>query len=254
VLSQLTDARRVLLCGDWHGNSQFARKSFAYARKHDCDVIIQLGDFGIWPGLAGEIFREDISAYAGTIPLFFIDGNHEDFSWLNAQPLDADGLRPLARGLTHIPRGFRWTDIAGETWLALGGATSLDRPQRTQGVSWWSEEEITLEQSYAAVAGGHADIMLTHDCPTGTDIPGIYHRQYVPYWDRIELERAWNHRDNLRRIVEEIRPSTLYHGHFHTRYSGKLVADYDCTVIGLADDSSGSVPEASVVVDIVLQN
>lgn len=228
TLKQLEDATKILFLGDSHGDYSFVEKALHTAHNLSADVIIQLGDFGIWPGQSGAAFRTLVSEYSWKydIPVFFIDGNHEDFDWLLAQPLDEDGLRPILPGLVHIPRGFRWTSsVSGETFLALGGATSVDADRRTLGKSFWLQESITDEDVEKTVSGGQADIMLTHDCPVGTSIPGIEHRKYVSYFDHSELERAWDHREKLREAVDVIKPKRLFHGHFHVKYEDQLVYD-----------------------------
>ena len=51
--------------------------------------------------------------------------------------------------------------------LALGGAVSLDRAGRTEGVDWWPQEEITPRQAASVIEAGPAAVMVTHECPAG---------------------------------------------------------------------------------------
>ena len=44
---------------------------------------------------------------------------------------------------------------------------SLDRAVRTEGVDWFPAEEITDAQEAAVIAAGHADVLVSHDCPSG---------------------------------------------------------------------------------------
>lgn len=47
------DPRRIVVAGDWHGNSHCGRGAITYAALRDIHVIVQLGDFGYWtPGTA----------------------------------------------------------------------------------------------------------------------------------------------------------------------------------------------------------
>lgn len=255
TLKQLESARRIAFAGDWHGDAVWAKESLMYANKNDADVMIQLGDFGIWPGAFGKKYRRDVSEHAQKhrIPVFFIDGNHEDFDWLLRQNLDADGLRPVEPGVTHIPRGFRW-ECQGLIFGALGGGTSLDKPRRQEGVSWWSQEAITIQQANTFADEGNLHVMLTHDCPEGTNIPGITHREYVPFWPKKDLDIAWDHREMLRRVVEEVEPLYLFHGHFHVRYQDAVTfnpaSDVITLVAGLADNTSHSLKDSVVIWDV----
>ncbi len=43
------EPRRVLLAGDTHGNGRWVGHLCKLARRHGCEVILQLGDFGFWP-------------------------------------------------------------------------------------------------------------------------------------------------------------------------------------------------------------
>ena len=237
--------KSVALAGDWHGDLGHAKSVIGWAAREGANGVVQLGDFGFWHGAAGKAYLDGVAAAldeAG-IWLVFIDGNHENFERLNALPLDDLGARPVRDHLWHLPRGLRWR-WHGRTWLALGGATSLDRPGRSLGVSWWPEEEITGREVMFTVLDGEADVMLTHDCPEGVDIPGLPPESW---WPREELARANRHRAQLRQVVDAVQPKELWHGHFHSEYTATLRGEfagkaYECTVRGL-DDNTGPFPK-----------
>ncbi len=236
--------RRVLLAGDWHGNIRAAIYAMRYAAEQGCDGVIQLGDFGIWPGLRGQKYLDDLEVLLDALsPMWcmFIDGNHEDFDQL----LDLaphNGLRKVRERLWHIPRGTRWT-WGGQEWLGLGGATSLDRKYRVPGRDWWPQENITLAQAEQVASGGHADVMLTHDCPSGVDIPGL-----STDWDIHALVAANQHRELLREVCDVVQPAYLYHGHFHVSYSAATVfGGQACYVRGLGDDGMELADRVTIV-------
>lgn len=56
---------------------------------------------------------------------------------------------------------------------SLGGATSVDKAQREQGVNWWPDEDITDEQVAEAIAGGSAELMLTHESPARSPVRAV---------------------------------------------------------------------------------
>lgn len=237
----LTDPGRLLLAGDWHGDAAWARRVIRSApvgadgRRR----IIQLGDFGVWPGRTGVRYLDAVAealAQADAVCLF-LDGNHEDFAQLAHCPIRRDGLRGVRPRLFHLPRGTRWT-WHGLRFLALGGATSLDRPWRTPGVDWWPDEELTSADLDRAISGGGCDVMLTHDAPTGVDVPGL---PPVSTWEPTEVERAARHRDLLRKVVDAVQPRWLFHGHFHSRYDAELQTSGGgmVAVTGLANEWTG---------------
>src|SRR5260370_6409064 len=231
---------RVLVAGDWHGNQAWALNVIARVPAllvgEHVRLILQLGDFGIWPDVVGQRYLASIDGALGQVGahLWFIDGNHEDFSELaaidvragmatRAGMVAAAGMagdaRPPGRvmvrpGIFHLPRGHRW-QWHGRTWLACGGGVSLDRAARTEGTDWWPQEEITGEQESALVAGDHADVMVSHDCPSS--VAHTFPRP-PPEWAPADLPRNEAHRARLQRIVEAGRPSHLIHGPLRLAY------------------------------------
>ena len=206
--------RRVLLTGDVHGNTGWMLKHvFPQARRQRCDLILQMGDFGIWPDLDGKRFLEvlDRTAEAKGIPIWFIDGNHEDFEQLYGLPLDAEGRRPVRPHITHLPRGHRWS-WAGRTLLACGGASSVDVMYRTPWRSWWPQEVITSAEVEACIAPGRADVLFSHDINLDVRLQGAFDHQDLPLQVR---NAVYANRLALERIVYAVRPALQVHGHWH---------------------------------------
>lgn len=229
-MSELT---RICVAGDWHGNTAWATSlikvvSNDYLSDQPYPLFLQLGDFGIWPGVGGSNYREKVSkAITKTgSKLFFIDGNHEKHPWLidrakkhTVQSCPEDDILHGAVRCYHdsefywLPRGKRW-DWHGRKWLALGGATSLDRQWRVDGESWWKEEAITPEQVQFVIDGGHADVMVTHECP---DMVNHSHPNYG--FPQEDINKAKEHQKLLQKVVDEVKPEYLMHGHFHVQYT-----------------------------------
>src|ERR1039458_1273412 len=118
-------------------------------------VIVHLGDFGIWPGPGGQEYLARIgSALAdAAAELWFVDGNHEDFSQLGLLRPGPHGREQVTERIWHLPRGHRWR-WGERDWLALGGAVSLDRADRTPRTDRWAEGGITPGPGAAGVRGG----------------------------------------------------------------------------------------------------
>lgn len=241
---------RVIAAGDWHGNTDWAVHVIAQAGKvlagEDRPLILHAGDFGIWPGQEGADYRFAVSAaldQAGA-DLWFVDGNHEDHDQLGrlaataralGEPGDApvpvpSGSLVISPRIFWLPRGLRWT-WHDRIWVAVGGGVSLDAhglihsrtefgagrvPNRTEGKDWWPAEQITDEQEAAIVAGGHADVMLAHDCPSGVvhSFPGR-----PSWWAEADVAASGQHEQRLQRITDAIQPGYLIHGHLHRSYT-----------------------------------
>jgi len=239
-------ANPVALAGDWHGNLAWAQKVIRSAAAADAGLIVQLGDFGYWrpdPSTRKYLFRvERLLAELG-MQLWWIDGNHEDHPRLRVLPLAEDGTRPISEHVVHLPRGFRFTvegDGRSYTWLAVGGAVSLDRQWRTPGRSWWPEERLTDDDIAVALRGGPADVLISHDAPLGVDVPDPRRGR----WPEAALAEADEHRALLRVVVDGVRPRQLWHGHFHVQYDADLAlpvvdgGESTCAVHGLDCDGS----------------
>lgn len=244
VAAQCPPPRRILIAGDWHGNTEWAlhvvRRVPQLLSGEQTRLILHLGDFGIWPGTEGERYLRALSAVLGQVSaeLRFIDGNHEDFPQLArmaglTEQTGAGGCVAVRPNICHLPRGHRW-EWHGRTWLACGGGVSLDKAARTEGIDWWPQEEVTSGQEAAIIAGGHADVMVSHDCPSG-----VVHAFPRPpsWWAPADLARSDAHRERLQRIVDAVRPAHLMHGHLHRAYQRSCDFGYGpVQVTGLAAD------------------
>jgi len=240
------DPGTVVVAGDWHGNHRAAKSAVSLAAAIDAPLVLQLGDFGMWPGPEGAQYLREVedAAMQAQVHVAWIDGNHEDFPQLYQYPVRDTGLRQISQWLHHIPRGASWA-WQGVKFRALGGATSVDKAHRIPGVSWWPQEHVTDADLEATTTRGVCDVLLTHDCPAGVDIPGIKHRDYVAAamsgWPIGALEHAWDHRDRLAEVIPALKPTHVWHGHFHVRYSAATsLHDQGLTrVEGLGDDGQG---------------
>ncbi len=238
-----TTPAQVAFAGDWEAEISWADISVERAAEVGADVIVQLGDFGHRFTRRYLEVVDDACRRTG-VPVLFVDGNHEDHQWLARQPLVASGARQIASMVYHLPRGFRWSWY-GIRFLALGGAHSVDRPTRLRsGQLWQPEERITVTDAALAVRGGAVDVLVSHDCPSGVDIPGLGTGR--PMFHPDEIAQSNLNRRLLATIVEEVRPAAVWHGHYHRRY--RTTADFGygpVTVNGLGLPGDGG-PEVSL--------
>jgi hypothetical protein len=105
------------------------------------------------------------------------------------------------------------------------------------------------------VAGGPADVLVSHDCPSGVDIPGL--SASASLWPAEELVAAEAHRARLRTVVDAVRPRAVWHGHFHQRYSTVAELGYGPVAVhGLDCDGSTLDKNVSIVAldEILTQN
>lgn len=223
----------VMLAGDWHGNLPWAFKALNYAKYRGADTVLQVGDFGFWRNTyATEQYLREVQRECEALDLllYWVDGNHEDHGRLEALGAHEVGAEPwclphLDR-IVHLPRGYRW-EWWGDTWMALGGAASIDQSFRVEGAGWWPGEFLNEAQSEYALRPGGVDIIVAHDAPSGVNIPGIDPEKdlwlnvggmarRVPDW---VMADAFLHRAVIKNICNFVRPKEFYHGHYHKAYT-----------------------------------
>lgn len=227
----------IAFAGDWHGNFPYTQKALEYAANNGAEVVVHVGDFGVWNPY-NYITAVGNEAARHGLQVFFVDGNHEDHPWLNSQPVREDGFRVLHDNVAHIPRGTVWT-WDGANFLGLGGAHSVDRQWRRDGVDWFPEETLAYGQAFhAATTPENIDVMVTHDCPSGVDIPGIAGNPFG--FPPVEIALAEKHRELLGYVVDKLQPKILVHGHYHVNYAdirdSTFIKGLDCDRKPLADN------------------
>jgi Calcineurin-like phosphoesterase len=234
---------RILVAGDWHGNRYWALNVVQRVPQllpgEQRRLIVHLGDFGIWPDDDGQRYLNAVNSALSKVgaELWFIDGNHEDFSQLAQLAGSAlpDGRVPVRSNIYHLPRGQRW-DWHSRMWVACGGGVSLDKALRKYGHDWWPQEEITSQQESAIINNGPADVLVCHDCPAD-----VTHAFPPPpsRWNREDLARNNAHRVRLQGIVDATRPAHIMHGHLHRAYQRTCDFGYGSVqVTGLGADGS----------------
>lgn len=148
------------------------------------------------------------------------------------------------------------------TWLALGGAGSIDRLVRVPGHSWWPEEVITDADVVTAAASGPVDVLVCHDAPSAVRTTRVGSRRQVELYDpRLSPPPeivAWcdSSRRLLDRAVASLKPRLVVHGHHHVAYAGATYwyeegedeAQGIATCVGLGNADGAEL--ASITVDL----
>lgn len=152
-----------------------------------CDMSVQVGDLG-----------------AGFVPLpTDLPVNHRNIRGNHDSPL------ALKSYPNWIPDGT--VETIGKTKIMfMGGAFSIDRYNRIEGVSWWSDEECTIEQFYDfmdIVQKEQPDIIVTHDCPKE-----IVNTMFGTRSHHYEVSRT---NQALDAIFQLHRPKMWFFGHHH---------------------------------------
>lgn len=239
---------RVLVAGDWHGNARWATGLIRLARKLDIDIVLQLGDFGIWQRRTTPPYLNALEwqAKASDVVVYALGGNHDNAEeWMAFQEhADADGFVLLRPHVRWVPRGQRW-QWNGVEFGALGGAFSVDWRSRFPGRNWWPGQEELGEDDIARLGDAPLDVLVTHDVPLGME-PRLQFIEEIP--PKTE-EAARRTRSLVLRALRVTQAKLVLHGHWHRR--NRLTArDADgqtFRVEGLASDVEASTDSWGVL-------
>lgn len=215
---------KIILTGDIHADiSRIVLMDDSEMTKDD--IVIVLGDFGvIWGNSEMTDWRlKELSKKNFTTA--FLDGNHENFVEIarleNITSWHGGKVGKLPYGIIHLLRGEIY-NINGKIIGVCGGANSVDLWHRTEGVSWWREEEITdkdISNFEANLKGNKIDIMLSHDAPASL-IP------LVKLFSGINNGEISNSQKQLEKINQIADIDKWYFGHWHI--NKKIDDKFEC--------------------------
>lgn len=179
------------------------------------DYVIVLGDMGLF----WRKDKRDANAFIDYFEqhyefnLYFIDGNHENFTILHSLEEDENHMGIVSEHIRHLKRGRRY-NIDGKDILAIGGADSVDKFRRTEGLSWWKEEAVT-DEDVNMVDPGHYDYVLSHCCPIS--IFNTYKSSLCTLGNITDDDNPDFHiSDNkLEQVLNSITFNHWYFGHYH---------------------------------------
>ena len=213
----------IFLTGDTHipiDISKLNTKNFPEQKSLTSDdYVIILGDFGLYwnDDETYQYWREWLQNKPFTI--LWIDGNHENFDWINAMPVSTwhGGKAHRDGNIIHLIRGQVF-DIDSKKFFVMGGADSYDRAYRTPHVSWWPQErpsttDIRQAEKTLSAVESKVDYVLTHTCPLEMlDVIKYHHPDY-------DLSGRHDIEELLQYIREQISFEQWFFGHWHEDFS-----------------------------------
>jgi predicted phosphohydrolase len=183
----------MFLIGDVHG--KFKRYKRIVKGRRD---TVQLGDMGVgfWKLRGTEFIPDQNPPHSKMVEgnHRFIRGNHDNPSVCRRQS-------------QWIPDGTVEGDV-----MFIGGAISVDRRWRHEGVDWWPDEELSaaeLERLIGVYAGVRPRIMVTHDCPQ------FLEQTMVAASGRDKSVVPSRTRQAFSAMFEQHRPQHWVFGHWH---------------------------------------
>jgi len=179
-----TNNNSITLIGDVHG--KYKRYHEIIREKDRHEYTIQLGDFGFDYSTLKNVDHNNH---------LIIGGNHDNM----------DKIINTA----HYLGDYGYTELNGINFFYYRGAYSIDRQDRTIGINWWEQEQVTIDQFMKArelYREIKPDIVLTHDCPD------FMVRDYIgPYARVYENITNWA----LGELYKIHQPKLWIHAHYH---------------------------------------
>ncbi len=163
---------------------------------------------------------DEICSAFGIERVYVVPGNH-DYPALSPILRAHPGVAVrVSRSSWLLPRPFRMS-VGGRTVLTLSGATSVDLYWRLPN-EWSSDETIRDEDVAAAISGGPADIMVTHESPFDSPVRAV--RQILRTnplgFPRESIVESAASRVRVRQVWDAVNPKLAFHGHMHAPGGG----------------------------------
>jgi len=177
--------KNIKFIGDIHGcYNHYKQLAYGYD-----GITIQVGDFGLGFGMPPPEIDEGN---------FFIRGNHDDPTKCKEHP--------------NYLGDFGY--VKEEDLFFLGGADSIDKALRVEGVSWWRDEQLTYNQFSDALdlyRKVKPKIVVTHDCPIEIKKGCIRPEYSNDEWTSTQqaLQVMWQY--------EHHKPDLWIFGHYHPK-------------------------------------
>ena len=206
-----------IISGDTHGTIDL-RKIVLFFNEHENeytsdDYLIICGDVGVC-GFSTSDEAEALRVLRELpVTTLFVDGNHENFEQLNSYGVDiwnGGKVHFVESKIIHLMRGQVF-DIDGTRFFTFGGAHSIDKNLRAEGITWFPEEIPTREEyeegwNNLERVDFQVDYILSHTGPREV-VAAMGYGELSD--DEVEL------RQYLQRVADNTEFTAWYFGHFH---------------------------------------
>lgn len=211
----LNKNKPILFLGDHHGEWSYLLDIIDAKKISDC-YLISVGDSGI--GFTNKENQEKNNNWLNeefkerNIVFMAARGNHDG-------PAYFQGANRVSLSNFELIEDYTTAEYNGKKIQFIGGAVSIDRIARKEGVSYWENEVVKLDRDKCK----EVDILVTHTAPSWC-FPQQFN-EMVYGW---ALEDAYLIGDlsNERAIMDEIfklcKPKLHLYGHFHSTWTEEI--------------------------------
>lgn len=208
---KILENKPMFFMGDNHGDYELMFSIIKNNDIRDC-YFIHLGDGGEGFLETNKQLRQFVYIneffQARNINYMSIRGNHSD-------PFYFTDKSRIVLSNFELIEDYTTIEYNGKTIQFIGGAVSIDRVARVEGMSYWVEEPVNLDRDKCK----KVDVLVTHTAPSW-----CYPQKFngtVYNWslrDAYLLEDLTNERSIMDEIFKICQPSLHLYGHFHSHW------------------------------------
>ena len=215
TMKTLDGSKPILFLGDHHGEWSYLFDIIDTKKISDC-YLISVGDSGI--GFTDNKAQEKNNNWFNmefkdrNISFMSIRGNHDDPDYFK-------GANRVSLSNFELIEDYTIMEYNGKKIQFIGGATSIDRTSRREGISYWEREVLNFNRDKCE----EVDILITHTAPTWC-FPQQFN-EMVYGWAREDaylLEDLTEERAIMDEICKLCKPKLHLYGHFHSSWTERV--------------------------------
>ena len=212
---KLNNDNPLIFLGDHHGAWATIFDVIRYKNISDCNII-SVGDLGI--GFHKKEYEHkqaenlNILFKEKNINFYGIRGNHDDPSLFK-------GTDRIVFDNFELLEDYTVAEYGDKTIQFIGGAISVDRTGRKEGISYWEDEGVVFNRE----ACQEVDILVTHTAPSHC-FPQQFN-EMVYGWAREDaylLKDLTEERSVMDEIFKLCKPTLHLYGHFHSSWTERV--------------------------------
>jgi len=205
-MNKNNNEKAVYIIGDIHGAFGRLKQKVTDLELRDC-YLLCVGDLGVGFKKSDEYTCGELNQFFANQNITFmsIRGNHDD-------PEFFGGKSSIMLSNFMLLPDYHTETLDGVRYLFVGGATSIDRIHRIQGVSWWPNEVFQYQPSLVTAC----DVLITHSAPSWN---GHFSKEGIESWCRIDptlWDECLKERIAIDDLIVQCGAKRHYCGHFHS--------------------------------------
>jgi predicted phosphodiesterase len=214
---QTLENKPIIFLGDTHGDWNCIFQAIAKNSIENCHII-SVGDLGI-----GFKYKEEYEYKLSetlnkqfkekNINFYGIRGNHDN-------PKFFTGNNRISCSNFELIEDYTIFNYNDKKIQLIGGAISIDRTGRQEGISYWQNEGVVYKKDRCQ----KVDVLVTHTAPSQC-FPQKFN-EIVYGWAREDaylIEDLSEERAVMNEIFKLCQPSLHFYGHFHSSWSEKIL-------------------------------